>query len=129
VPNDSGLHELNVERDGDFIPDENPSSFKGCVPGQAIIFATDFGSGRKSQARVPPGVFRRRSRSFYSKDNLARDSMNGQIASDGEFVIGLSSNACRFEGQRGEFLCLEEIGTLQVGVPLFIPRMDGGSLD
>ena len=52
--NISSLHELHVEREGDFVADQNAAGFKRGVPGQAEVFAIDLGGRGQTRCGYCP---------------------------------------------------------------------------
>src|SRR6202795_3004110 len=81
------LHELDVERDGHLVANENAAGLKRRVPGQAEVFTVDLRGRRYRNSRVSPGILRRRGWAFNGKDNLARDAPHGQVALYGQFPV------------------------------------------
>src|SRR5437868_217934 len=113
---DSSLNELDFQRDGHFVADENAAGLKRRIPGQAVVFAVDLCSRGDSNPCIAPGIFRRWSRPFHVKDHLTSDATNGQITLDREFSVADQTNARGFERQCRELLYMEEIGTLEVRI-------------
>jgi hypothetical protein len=52
--------ELDVQRNGHFVANEDGASFKGRVPSKAKVFPVDPRHGGELNARVPPRIFLRR---------------------------------------------------------------------
>jgi len=84
-PHDSGLHELNVEADGDFIADKNAAGLQRSIPSQAEVLTVELGGRRRSQARAAPRILGGRGSSLYGENHRARHVANGQVASDHQF--------------------------------------------
>src|ERR1700756_407815 len=98
------------------------------VPGQAEVFAVDLGGSREPETGVSPRIFAPRGGSFDREHHVAGD-MNSQIARLGQFSIAPADYTCRSEGKQRELLHVEEVGALEMSVPLRIARADGGGLD
>src|SRR6266480_1908124 len=81
----SGLYELDIERNGDLVTNENASSLKRRVPGQAEVFAVDLGRRRGRDPDIAPGILRRRCWPFNCKRHLAGNAPHGQVAVDFQF--------------------------------------------
>src|SRR6267154_3655970 len=114
----SSLYELDVERDGHLVADENATGFERRVPGQAEVFAIDLCSRRYGHASVAPRIFRRWRWTFDGEYYLACDASNGQAALDGDFSVADRADACRLKRQRGKLLHVDEVGTLQMRIAL-----------
>src|SRR5882762_8116454 len=71
------LHELDVERNGHLVANENAAGLKCRVPGQAEVLTVDLSGRRYCNSRVAPGILRRRGWAFNGKEDLARDASNG----------------------------------------------------
>src|SRR6266568_8340267 len=67
----SGLYELDIERNGDFVTNENATGLERRVPGQAEVFAVDLGRSRGRDPGIAPGILRRRGWPFNRKRHLA----------------------------------------------------------
>src|SRR3977135_526287 len=103
------LHELDVERDGHLVANENATGLKRRVPGQAEVFTVDLRARRYRNSGVAPGVLCRWGWAFNGKEDLARDASNGQGALYGEFSVPDKADARRLKGQRGELFHIEEV--------------------
>src|SRR5712692_283587 len=122
----SSLHELDVERDGHLVANENATSLERGVPGQAEVFTVDLCGSRYRNSGIAPRILRWRGWTFNGKDHLASDSANGQVALDGQFSVPSKADARGLEEQRGEFLHVEEVGALQVRIALGVAGFDRG---
>src|SRR4051794_32757484 len=81
--NDSRLDELDIQRDGNLISNENAAGFKRGVPCQAEISAVNLRRCRQANAGIAPRIFGWRGGSFHSKHHIASDAMNRQVPRDG----------------------------------------------
>src|SRR6266576_3909501 len=81
----SRLYELDIERNGDLVTNENAASLKRRVPGQAEVFPVDLGRRRGSDPGIAPGILRWRGWPFYCKGHLAGNAPDGQVAVDLQF--------------------------------------------
>jgi hypothetical protein len=125
----SGLDELDIERDRDFIANENAAGLETSVPGEAEVFAIDLCGRRDCNPSIAPGVFRRRRWPFDREADLAGHAMYIQIAIDCQLAIPHDADVIGFELQGRELLHIKEIGALQVRIALFITGMNRGCLD
>src|ERR1700686_1325289 len=123
------FHELDVERDGHLVANENAAGLERRVPGQAEVFAIDLRGRRYRNSRVSPGILCRRGGAFNGKEYLASDAPNGQVALDGQFSVPDKADARGLEGQRWELLHVEEVGAFQVRIALGVARFDRGCLN
>src|SRR6266403_958261 len=98
------LHELDVERNGHLVADENAAGLKRRVPGQAEVFTVDLRGRRYRNPRVSPGILCRRGGAFNGKEYLACDAPNGQVALYGQFSVPDKADARGLQGQRWELL-------------------------
>src|SRR6266446_1811413 len=107
VPGDRdnlSLHELDVERDGHLVANENATGLKRGVPGQAEVFTVDLRRRRYRNSGVAPGILCRRGWAFNGKEYLACDAPNGQVALYGQFSVLDKADARGLQGQRWELL-------------------------
>src|SRR5882762_8489180 len=123
------LHELDVERDGHLVANENATGLKRRVPGQAEVFTVDLRGCRYCNSRVSPGILCRRGGAFNGKEDLAVDAPNGQVALYGQFSVPDKADARGLQGQRWELLHVEEVGALQVRIALGVACFNRGCLD
>src|SRR4029077_21233116 len=79
------LHELDVERDGHLVANENAAGLERRVPGQAEVFTVNLRGRRYRNSRVAPGILCRRGWAFNGKEDLTGDTPNGQVALYGQF--------------------------------------------
>src|ERR1700758_4513673 len=93
----SSLHKLHLECDGDLLAHQNAASFKGRIPGQAIVFAVNLGRARNSHTSVAPWIFHRRRRSFHREDDLAGNPVDRQVTFHCQFAITDNANALGLE--------------------------------
>src|ERR1700733_3767649 len=107
-----GLHELDIESDGDLISNENSAGFEGSVPGQTEVLSVDLCDRRDRNSGVPPGILRRWSWPFNGKANFARHPPDSQVAFHRQLSILDDTDALGFEVQGGELLNMKEIGAL-----------------
>src|SRR5580693_6374595 len=124
-----GLHELDIESDGDLVANENAASLEGSVPGQSEVLAINLRGRRDRNSGVAPWILRRWCGPFNVKADLVGYATNGQIAFDRQFSIPDDADALGFEVQGRKLLHIKEIGALQVRIALFVARMDRGRLD
>jgi len=82
-----GLHELDLESDGDLVADQNAPGLERSVPGQAEVLAIDLRSRRDRNPGVAPWVLARRGWTLHSKINLAGYSVNCQVALDRQLSV------------------------------------------
>src|SRR6266496_365405 len=123
----SSLYELDIQIDRYFVTNENPASLESCIPGQTEIFAIDLCAARYRDASVPPGILRRRRRSFYIESDPSCDTVNRQVAFDGKLAIRL--DLVGLEREQRILLHIEEVGALQMCIALIITRFDRGRFD
>src|SRR6202162_1235734 len=114
----SSLYELDVERDGHLVADENATSFERRVPSQAQVFAIDLCSRRYCHAGIAPRIFRWQRWTFDGEYHLARDASNGEVTLYGDFSVADGADAGRLERERGKLLHVEEVGALQMRIAL-----------
>src|SRR3954462_3618083 len=111
--NDSGLHELNVECDSDFIADENAAGFECGAPGEAVVFTVNFGGRRKSYPGIAPGIFRGRSRPFNYEIHISRHTVDGEVARNRQFSVPIFLYPRGFERKSRMLFNMEEVRALQ----------------
>jgi len=124
-----GLYELDIERNGHVLTNQNAARFERSVPGQAEILSVDLGGSGNRNSRVAPGILGGWRWPFHHKANLVGYAMDGQIAFDRQLSIPDDSDALGFEVQGRKLLHIKEIGALQVRIALFIAGMNGSRLD
>src|SRR3984885_2991549 len=107
-----GLHELDIESDGDLISNENSAGFEGSVPGQTEVLSVDLCDRRDRNSGVAPGILRRWSWPFNRKVDLAGNATDHQVAFDRQLSILNDADVLGFEVQGGELLHVKEIGAL-----------------
>ena len=73
-PDNLSLHELDVERDGHLVANENTAGLKRRVPGQAEVFTVDLRCRRYRNSGGAPGILCRRGWAFNGKEYLACDA-------------------------------------------------------
>ena len=117
-----GLHELDIESNGDLVSNENSASLEGSVPGQAEVLSVDLCDRRDRNSGVAPGILRRRSRPFNRKADLADNAVDGEVAFDGQLSVPDDADAPGFEVQGRKPLHVKEIGALKVSIALVIAR-------
>src|ERR1700687_3780307 len=103
-PDNLSLHELDIERDGHLVANQNAAGLERRVPGQAEVFTVDLRGRRYRNSRVSPGILCRRGWAFNGKEHLARDAPNGQVALDGQFPVPDKADARGLEGTRARLL-------------------------
>src|SRR5438552_4131166 len=114
----SGLYELDIERNGDLVTNENAASLKRRVPGQAEVFPVDLGRRRGRDPGIAPGILRWRGWPFKCKGHLAGNAPDGQVAVDLQFSFRDNFDVAGFERQAGKLLNVQEVGALEVRVAL-----------
>ena len=72
----SGLHKLNIQRDGHFVANENAARLEGRVPGQAEVLPISLRGCRGRDPGIAPGILRWRGWAFDCKHDFARDTAN-----------------------------------------------------
>src|ERR1700730_15460710 len=127
--NDSGLRELDVERDGYLLADQDAAGLQRSVPGQSEVFAVNLRGRRQPYAGVAPGIFGGRSRSLYSEHPVASNAANGQVSRDGQLSIRGALHAGGLEGQGRKLLHMEEVGAFQMRVALGVAGVDRCPVD
>src|SRR5262249_7271626 len=105
----SSLYKLNVQSDRYFFAYQNSACFERRIPSQAEVFAVDFCRGRKSDARVSPGFFRRGCRAIHRKHNLARHSTNREVACQKDLAVRVFRRTGRLEQKRRKLFHMEEV--------------------
>src|SRR6266853_5635793 len=120
----SSLYELDVERDGHLVADENAAGFERCVPSEAEVFPIDLCGRRYCHAGVAPRIFRWQRWTFDGEYHLARDASNSEVALYGDFSVADGADAGRFERERGKLLHVEEVGALQMRIALGFAGFD-----
>src|SRR5580704_716000 len=118
--NDSSLHELHVERDGDLVTDENSTRFQRGVPVQAEVFTVNLSCSRQADASISPRILGRRSRSLNGEDNITSDAVNRKVGRHRVLAVAVSTNAGRFEREFWKLLDVEEVGALEMCITLRI---------
>src|SRR5580700_9576568 len=118
--NDSSLHELHVERDGDLVTDENSTCFQRGVPVQAEVFTVNLSCSRQADASISPRILGRRSRSLNGEDNITSDAVNGKVARHRVFAIANSAYARGFQRELRKLLDVEEVGAHEMCITLGI---------
>src|SRR6267142_5924384 len=79
-PDNLRLHELDVERNGHLVANQNATGLKRGVPSQAEVFTVDLRGRRYRNSRVAPGILRRWGWAFNGEYDFARDAPNDQVA-------------------------------------------------
>src|SRR5580704_18061859 len=125
----SGLHELNLERDGNLVANEDAAGLQRGVPRQAKVFTVDLCAGREPHAGFSPRIFARRGWSFNVEYHVAGDAVDGQVARHSQFPVADSVYARRWEGQRRKLLHVEKVGALEMCIPLGITSVDRSRVD
>src|SRR6185437_9615349 len=125
----SGLHELQVERDGDIFADEDTARLESGIPGEAEIFAIDFCYSGEPDSRVAPRVFALRRGPFRFESDWARDAMNGKLPGDLQLIVASPLDAARTERQSGKLFHIEEVRALEVRVALRFACVNRGRVD
>ena len=67
----SGLHELDIERDGDLVTNQNAAGLERSVPRQAEVLAIDRGDRGDWDPGITPWILRRWSWPFHRKAHFA----------------------------------------------------------
>ena len=65
-----GLHEFDIESDGDLVANENAASLEGSVPGQSEVLTIDLCGRRDRSSSVAPWILRRWRGPFNGKADL-----------------------------------------------------------
>src|SRR5262249_38112187 len=86
---DSRFYELQVQRDGDFLPNQDAARFQRRIPGQTVVFAVDLCRRRDANPGIAPRIFGRRCRALHGEPHSTGDSMNGQFAFNCVLVLVL----------------------------------------
>jgi len=107
-----GLHELDVESNGDLVTDQNATCLECSVPRQAEILAVDLCARGDRNSGVAPGILRRWSWPFNRKADFARQPPNSQVAFHRQFSLAHDADARRLEVQDRKLLHMKEIGAL-----------------
>src|SRR5687768_11840344 len=117
------LHRLDVDRDLDLIAHQNPARFERLVPGESEIATVDRGRGAEPKTLSTPRIA---SATFIVRleNDFARDVANRQLAGDTVAGVVDALDASASERDGGVLVDLEEIRRAQVGVTLFLPRVD-----
>jgi len=108
-----GLHELDIESDGDPVTYENAAGLEGGVPSQTKVLTIDLCDRGDRNPSVAPRILRRRRGPFDRKADLAGNTVDGQVALDRQFSIPDDADARGFEMQGREFLDIKEISTFR----------------
>jgi hypothetical protein len=77
-----GLHELDIESDGNLVSNQNAAGLEGGVPGQAEVFSVDLCTRRDCDPCVAPGILGRWCRTLYREADLASDAVDSEVAFD-----------------------------------------------
>src|SRR5579864_9358659 len=77
-----GLHELDIESEGDLVANENAASLEGSVPGQSEVLTIDLCGRRDRNSGVAPRILRRWCGPFNVEADFVGYATNGQIAFD-----------------------------------------------
>jgi len=77
-----GLHEFDIESDGDLVANENAASLEGSVPGQSEVLTIDLCARQDRSSSVAPWILRRWCGPFNGKADLVGYATNGQVAFD-----------------------------------------------
>src|ERR1700731_2389442 len=118
------FYELDIQGDGDFVPDKEATRLERGVPGEAEVFAADPGRCRQPSASVTPGIFACMRGTFDVEYHSSSDGVKGQVARYGQLSIAGAGYSRGFKGQGGELLNVEEIGAFQMAVALLIARIN-----
>src|SRR5246127_1997234 len=124
-----GLHELDIEGDGDLVPNQNAAGLEGGIPGQAEVLPVDLCARRDRNPSVAPGIFRGWSWPFNRKADLVGNATDGQITFHRQFSLAHDVDARRLEVQGRELLHMKEIGALEVSIALVIAGVNGSSFN
>ena len=76
----SGLHELDLDGDGDLVTNENSTGLEGSIPRQAEVLTADLCARRDRNPGVAPWVLGRWSWPFHRKPGLTGDAVDAQVA-------------------------------------------------
>src|SRR5207245_9971625 len=71
--NDSGFHELDIERDGHLVAYENAASLEHRVPGLSVVFPIDLCVRGNRNSAISPWVRLGRGRPIDKNNHLADD--------------------------------------------------------
>src|SRR5271169_1257683 len=108
----SGLHELNLQGDGDLVTNQNAAGLEGRIPGQPEVLSVDLCGRRDCNPGIAPWVLRRRSWPFHRKTDLSGNTVYGQVAFDGQLSVPDDADALGFEVQGRKLFDIKEIGAL-----------------
>src|ERR1700733_12022796 len=123
------LNGLEFEGNGNLFADQYSTGFQRSVEVEAEFPAIDLRGSRDADARVAPGVFHRWGRTFDSELNIAGHAVDGERTGNEEVSIGAARDARRAEGEGGEFIHIEKVGTLEMRIALGVAGIDGGDID
>src|SRR4051812_20965777 len=108
---------------------QDAARLQGRIPVQAEVLAIDLSSRGKADARVPPRVFAGGAGAIHSEGHRLGDAVQGEVAGDAVFGIALALDLGGLKRHGGVFLRFEEVGALQVAVPLRIRCVQTGDVD
>src|ERR1700746_2169094 len=94
-----GLHELDIESDGDLVTNQNAAGLEGGVPGQSEVLSIDLCGCGDRNSRVAPGILRGWRWPFNGKADVPGNATDGQVAFDRQFSIPDDADALGFEVQ------------------------------
>src|SRR3990172_5777577 len=111
-------HYLDIERDFDFLADQDSAGFQRLIPGQAEILAVDSGCRRKTEdGALPERVF-----AFAQKFDIQRGrsgrAANGQIAVHLRLGIAYHLDAGALESDFGIICHIQEIRATQMPITI-----------
>ena len=90
---DSRFYELQVQRDGDFLPNQDAARFQCRIPRQALVPAVNLCRRRRANPRIAPRIFGSSCRAFHGEPDRTGDSVNRQFALKCKLVMILRNNA------------------------------------
>jgi hypothetical protein len=122
------LHHLHVNLDLDVVSNHGLARLEQVVVDEPEIPAVDGGGRRKSAPHIAPGVVQFGGRAVHIERHLAGRTVNGQIANHLQLATGVR-NAFGFEFHGRIFFNVEEVGTLQILIPHFDPRIHRTDID
>lgn len=123
-----GSVQLDVDGEVDFLAYHDSAGLEGLVPLHAEVLSVDDGGGADADlvAAEGTGDF---VRDFGFERDLAGDSEHGQVAFHFVIISALARNALRSKRDLGVLVRAEEIGALEVSIPLFVPRGQAVNFD